>query len=235
MTGLFLRVACALSLAGGVPAAAQDAVVLELYERVNRTHAAPSDAEVSAALEAMWTRLKTQDPATCIPGEISRTPPQPATADRMIFNAVVQDQAMNGWTTIVTSSGCPVTRQRFVLARMKDGTLNAIPANPGDSLTTSSQFRDTMRQAMMAMKNLPDMRTPACRDARIDRVETRVTSRAADLGPDVFGARYAGSWQEEWTLFSCGKQAIVPIGFRADGTGGVFAQIAGDKVRLVKP
>lgn len=196
----------------------------------------PSDPDITAAFKAMWDRIKAQAPATCVPVEVSRTRPQPATADRMIFNAVVKDEAKNGWTVIQTSRGCAVVCQRFVLARLPDDSLIAIPANSGETFTISSQFRDTAPQVAMAdTVATPALRDEKCQSSRPEGIETRVTSSGGDLGPDVFGGRYAGSWEEEWVVRQCGLRVAVPIAFSADGDGGVYTRIKSDGIKSLTP
>lgn len=215
---------------------AQQPPVLELLKRVNAQVPPPSDSEIAVAMTALWARLKAADPAVCTPTDASHTPPQPATADRMIFNAVLQNQAKNGWTILSSSKICGVVSQRFVIARMADDSLLAIPANYGESFVTSSQFRDTAMQAVMAATaNTPALRDEKCRTSRPEGIETRVIAKGSDLGPDVFGGRYAGNWQEEWVVRQCGMRVAVPISFTADGDGGVYTRIQSAKIRPLTP
>lgn len=223
-----------LAFAPLTPAFAQAPPVLDFLQRTNRAVPPPEAPAIEAAFAALWDRVKTREPGSCRPVVTLNGAPQPATADRMIFNAATTGEARNGWTVQATLSGCRSGTQRFVLAMLKDGSLMAIPANEGESLTTSSQFRDTVPAVLAATLTIPLLREGACVGSRTERIVTDVTERGADLGADVYGGRYAGSWRETWTVHQCGHRVAVPVVFTADGDGGVQTRVASDQVRLVE-
>ena len=57
----------------------------------------------------------------------------------------------------------------------------------------------------------------------------------SDLGADVFGVRYVGSWSELWPIEICGQIVEVPVTFKADGDGGAYYNIKDETVKLVLP
>jgi hypothetical protein len=63
---------------------------------------------------------------------------------------------------------------------------------------------------------------------------TRVSSQGADLGPDVYGVRYVGSWSEVWQFETCGKTFDVPVEFTADGDGGAYTNIKSADLAAVR-
>ena len=119
-----------------------------------------------------------------------------------------------------------------MITLFKDGEILAMAGNPGETLTTLSQFRDTMPLVMLGFTAAAKPEPSLCSDTADQRIEPRIVAREADLGPDVFGS-YAGSWQEIWRVTKCGHSVDVPIRFTADGKAGVNAAVSVENARLL--
>ncbi|NRD91025.1 hypothetical protein C8024_18580 [Sphingopyxis sp. BSNA05] len=57
----------------------------------------------------------------------------------------------------------------------------------------------------------------------------RIESEAEGLGPDMFGSRYVGSWDEIWPIEMCDRTVEVLVNFTADGDGGAYFNVSSDK------
>ena len=160
----------------------------------------------------------------------------PATATRLVTEGINTREIKNGWTAEAKLKGCPAAPpSRLIVLRMADGKLLVRVINIGETLTTSSQMRDSSAGAAMAAVTAIRKADPVCEGDGLAMGDTKVVSRGADLGPDVYGTRYVGSWREVWRFSACGVEADVPIAFKADGSGGVISDIRKGETRIVKP
>ncbi len=115
-----------------------------------------------------------------------------------------------------------------------DDTLRSIRVNLGASYSWDSLIGDTLPLAAIAAYGALKRNGDDCDLTEVPNLGViRVTSESDALGPDAFGIRYAGSWSEVWPLTFCEKQLEVTIDFTADGDGGAYTKIPGDKVRVI--
>jgi hypothetical protein len=66
----------------------------------------------------------------------------------------------------------------------------------------------------------------------MDIVSAQIVREHPGLGPDFYGVRLTGSWDEMWTVAVCNGRAQVPITFTADGNGGATTAIDSKSVRF---
>lgn len=95
-------------------------------------------------------------------------------------------------------------------------------------------MRDTSVQAAIAVLAFAKRTNPDCDGSDMTMSSSRVISENEDLGPDIYGVRYTGSWSESWRFAACGNQYDVPVSFTADGDGGAYTNIAGGEITLVE-
>ena len=216
--------------------AAQTPAELELFKAINAAVPAPTPASVNAEAMTLLKTMVERKEAACLPTDIAVGEIRPATASKLAAAGINSKQLKNIWTTFGKLEGCPsAAPARFMVIRMADNSLLVRMVNTGETLTTTSQMRDTSASAAMAAMIAVRNAVPDCKGDDMSMGDTRIATRAPDLGPDFYGARYAGSWSEVWRFKVCGREADVPLDFRADGTGGVYSNIPGAEVSLVKP
>ncbi|MFM9977605.1 MAG: hypothetical protein ACKVOP_06115 [Sphingomonadaceae bacterium] len=149
-----------------------------------------------------------------------------ATADRYVFNGIVAGQIRNGWTATVRHPGCDSGPVRYMTVQSGDGSLRTFRVNRGLSHAWESLIGDTLQFAMLAAKLKLDRDKITCNDEKTAKLGvTRVSMQEADLGPDVYGVRYVGSWSEVWPIEMCKQTIDVPVRFTADGDGGAYHNI----------
>lgn len=204
-----------------VPAAAQDAEFARAIAAIAAAEPAPSAPEVAAAaLDTMKAIAKER--GGCAPASVSADTPAAATSTALATQLIGARQIKNAWTVYVRPQGCPAAAPtRFILLRMASGELLARVVNVGESLAAPSMMRDSSFVVAVAALGAIQKAHPDCKGPEgMEMESSRVASRSADLGPDFYGSRYAGSWKEVWTFKVCGHRAEVPITFTADGQGG---------------
>jgi hypothetical protein len=222
-----------LLLSMAAPAAAQPAQVASILQRTNKRFPPPSEAQIRAAFDAYVQRQKAADALDCVPTGANLSDLRPATSDALVLTYIRRGEVRNGWTVQIAQQGCPGQDARFLITLFNDGELLAMRGNAGDTLTSLSQFRDTMPLVMLAFMAAAKLDPATCPGAAEEKFEPRILTREADLGPDVFGSRYSGSWQEIWRVTKCGRSVEVPIRFTADGKGGVNAAVSVENSRLL--
>jgi hypothetical protein len=207
------------------PAQAQHALVLQkLNEWNDAAHTPPMDDLKQAVLtkaQAIYGSNETCDLSQMIIDNV-----QPATADRYVFNSVARRSLRNGWSVATRLPGCDAAPVRFMVMQGIDDSLNAIRVNRGKSHAWDSLFVDLLPIAYIGA------------DARLkaDGIEcdsegghalgvVRVVSESDDLGEDIFGVRYKGSWQEVWPVLTCGRSVEISVEFTADGDGGAYHKV----------
>jgi len=215
--------------------AAQTAELTERVEAINAAAPAPEAEEASASvLEAL--RHEAEKTGECVPTGVEVESITPVTADRNLSLAIERGQFQNVWQASVQPAGCPdAERQRFMVVRQPDGTVGATLLNKGESLTPPTILLDAYEAAApfaIAEVNKVD---PECRNpgAITTMPHIQVTARSEDLGPDFYGLRFSGNWQELWTIKVCGQMVEVPQSFETDGEGGVTIKPLAEGVRLL--
>ena len=218
------------------PAAAQEAADLARWAAINK--AVPPPAASAIAPPALATaQAFARETRQCVPSGVSIGDIRPATADPVAIGGVRDGQLKNMWTATGTLAGCPGREKlRFVVMRMPDAALRVLVVNEGESLASVAETQDAMREALAAARRAFAQAAPECTvDAStLSLGPTRVTARSADLGPDVYGVRFKGSWTEVWNFAACGRQVEVRVDFRADGEGGAFVNAPAAAVKGAK-
>jgi len=121
-----------------------------------------------------------------------------------------------------------------MLLQDTDKSFETIRVNRGVSYAWESLISDTLPLASMAAYVALKQHGQECDlDGGATLGVTRLASEDVDLGEDVYGARYSGSWAEIWPMTLCGKTVEVRVDFRADGDGGAYTDLPGDDVRIL--
>ena len=230
-----LRAGFFAALLLAAPVLAQDAQTVAGFRAVNNKEPAPEAAVIAAEAKAVLAAMAAKGQAKCTPTAVAIDAIAPATAARLVIEGINAKQLRNGWTATAVLEGCEGAPSRLIVLRMADSSLLVRVINTGETLTTASQMRDTSANAAMAAVMAIRKAVPGCEGDGLAMGDTRVASRGDDLGPDVYGSRYAGSWSEVWRFSVCGAAADVTIGFKADGSGGVFSDVRGSETVIVKP
>ena len=217
-----------------VGVAAQDAVTTAGLRAINNREPAPDAAAIAAEAQTLLAAMVKAGQAKCLPSAVAVDGIAPATATRLVIEGINSKQLRNGWTANARLEGCEGPPSRLIVLRLANSSLLVRVINSGETLTTASQMRDTSAAAAMAAVTAIRKAVPGCEGDGLAMGDTRVAERGADLGPDVFGARYVGSWSEVWRFTTCDATADVTVAFKADGKGGVFSDIGKDSVKVVK-
>lgn len=222
-----------MALFWAASASAQHPTVIAKLDELNAKAPQPSAEEITRAMIAT-AKARGDALGTCVPDAIVLGDIAPVTGARDVLQGVLAGQLRNGWTAYATHQGCPVQAPiRYMLLQKSDGALLAFEVNEGVSLANPTIMRDTSAQAAVTAYQSAKRLDPACDGKDMAMGPTRVTSRSEDLGPEIYGARYVGSWTETWRLTVCGRSFDVPVEFRADGDGGAYTKIDAKAVALV--
>jgi hypothetical protein len=231
------RVAAALHLAVGIaPAAAQPAGLATLLQMVNKQQPPPPVPSLIPELLSR-TQKAARAEGRCVPTSVTVAPLQPASASQEALPMITHNEIKNAWTTSAQAVGCPgALPERFLVLRLPpDDAVRIIGVVAGTTLTSFAQ----MKQASPAIGNAALAAAQAmeatCTSEGMDILSTRLVREHPGLGPDFYGVRLTGSWDEVWTLTLCKGQATVPVTFKADGNGGADPSIDPRTVRFIRP
>lgn len=213
---------------------AQHPLILERLAAWNEAAPQPSDeillGQVRSAVEEIYPASE-----TCAATNVELEKAQPASADRFAFNALIRGTMRNAWFVTVRAPGCDGARVRFMVMQNADESFETIRVNRGESHAWESLISDTMPLVTMgAMGHFIRQGHECSPDSVASLGVTRIASEEANLGDDVYGIRYTGSWAEIWPIKMCGKTIEMQINFNADGDGGAYTNIPGDKIRIVR-
>jgi hypothetical protein len=226
------RATAAVLLALAVPAAAQDLAALAA---LNAAMPPPAAADVTPDLLA---RVQTAARAEgrCVPTGVTVDALAPATLAGDVQAAIAAGEAGNGWTTAAHPAGCPGAKpERFLLLLLPDDAVRIVTLFPGTTLTSFAQMRSAAKPAGDAALAASRRVDPQCTKAGMGILFTEIVRERPGLGPDVYGVRLTGSWDERWTMNVCSGKAVVPITFTADGKGGATAAIDAAAVTFTRP
>lgn len=224
--GMFAAIASA--------AQAQDSDYTTFAEQTNIAVPIPPPEHMTAAALLTLQVLGRQQ-GTCVPTGIRLEAAETAIAEAIITQGVRGGQLKNGWTVYGYPEGCDIGEPtRFMILRMADDSLRAVPVNRGRTLANPSlMYEATVAAAGSAFSHI----TIADNSCTVDRVSmgpTRIADRGTDLGLNFHGVQYSGSWREVWTFTVCDRTVEVPINFTADGLGGANFNIRSEEVRTVQ-
>lgn len=159
---------------------------------------------------------------------------EPATADRYAFTGVLEKTLRNAWFVTARLPGCDSAPVRYMVIQSADNSLQTIRVNRGQSYAWDSLIGDTLPLAQLAAAAALKRKGFTCSsDDKPVLGVTRVVVKEPNLGDDIFGIRYSGSWTEVWPIQICKRTVEVSIKFTADGDGGAFNHIPGDDTRVL--
>jgi hypothetical protein len=160
---------------------------------------------------------------------------QPASADRYAFNAILRGAIRNAWFITTRQPSCENVASRYMVMQNSDGSFQTIRVNRGQSYAWESLIGDTFRLAKIAASVALVRQGVECSPvSNAGLGVVRIASEDEDLGNDTFGVRYSGSWAEIWPVEICERTVEVHIDFRADGDGGAYSDLPGDKLRVLE-
>lgn len=170
----------------------------------------------------------------CYNSDIMIDTVEPATADRYAFNALLRGTLRNAWFVTARLPGCDPVPVRYMIMQSTDNSLKTIRVNRGVSYTWDSLLGDTLPVAQLVATAALKREGVTCSANETPTLGvTRIASKEPSLGNSTFGIRYSGSWTEVWPIEACKRTVDVLIRFTADGDGGAFTHILGDKTRVL--
>ena len=227
----------AASLLPFTPAAAQSTAEVPGDARswfAARTAAAAGDApaladlETEALLRARWSA--TTQVCAKPPERLRLYGRQPATADRLVTNGIL-DGAFTGAWTFYAEIDCPETPVlRYMYIREADGGHIMLVVNRGETIATPSMMRETSAIAGAEAYDLARARQPGCEVKSVGMRTVRIDDTDGMLGPAIAGTRFSGGWSEVWRFRACDQDVDVTVRFDTDGKGGTVARIADKRV-----
>lgn len=205
------------------PAAAQNAMVLDRIRQLDAAAPAPDPEALAPILLDAANRVASKG---CSPTAIRVERIAPITGDRFVLGAVLNGRIRNGWTVYGREEGCPdADPVRFMVLQHASNQFVTTVVNRGRSNTSPSIMIDTSANVALAVLHKVKTVNPACTGEGTQMVRTRLDREDADLGPELFGIRYKGSWREIWTFGLCGRLVEVPVTFTGDGDGGAYNKV----------
>lgn len=212
---------------------AQHPLVLNRLNEWNEAAPAPDKSTLEAAIRKKATEIYATK-AECAGSAATITKIEPAIADRYAFNALSRRAIRNAWFVTTQMSGCDKAPVRYMVIQRTDNGLNAIRVNRGLSYAWDSLLGDTVPSASLAAIAALKRRGFDCDTGSASSLGVvRIASEEPGLGVDTFGIRYKGGWSEIWPITICKRTAEVLVRFTADGDGGAFTHIPGDKIQIL--
>lgn len=235
MAGWLAAVAVALS---ATAVQAQPVALDSLLRDVNSKVPAPPPEMIADLLKDGFTKTRQTRPDVCMPASFAVFDVRPATADALVQNGIAAGQVKNAWTAQVVMTGCALSDARYLVIRLNPDVNNRpvfreIIYARGSTHAGFSVSRDAMVPAIgaatAALASLHALDAGgACMARWVDG--SREITDDSKVGPDYFGVRYTGEWDERWHIQACGHQIVIPIHFRADGSGGAYFNVEAGKV-----
>lgn len=226
----------ALLIALFVPLSALNAQHPMILARLNEWNdAAPAPANEILKIEI---RRKAGEiyggSVACNNSDIAIDAIEPATADRYPFNAILRKTLKNAWFVTARLSGCDAAPARYMIMQNPDNSLQITRVNRGMSYAWDSLIGDTLSAVQLAATVALERAGVTCgSNEKATLGVIRIAAKEPSLGKSIFGIRYSGSWTEVWPIETCKRTVEVLIKFTADGDGGAFTQIPGDKTRVM--
>lgn len=228
------RILLPLGLLGSSAAVhAQHPMIVERLKAWNDAAPQPDHAVIVAQVrEAARPLYDTR--AGCDLANLTIESVRPATADRFAFNGIVARATRNAWFVSTLMPDCDEAPVRFMVTRRADDTLHTVRVNRGISHAWESLLADTIPLAAVAAYSALRRGGHQCDfDGKASLGITRLASPAPNLGDEIYGVRYSGSWSEIWPVTICGKQVEVQVNFRADGDGGAYTDLPGESAHVM--
>jgi hypothetical protein len=212
---------------------AQNQMVIDKIKALDAAAPAPS-ADLIAKDLRVSANAYAQARNQCRPTMIAVKSIVPITGARIVLQAILAGQVKNAWSVEAEQSGCGQTSLiRYATIQKADGSLLSTRVNEGRSNANLSLMRDTSTAAALAAYGAIRKIDAGCDGKGPSMGVTRVVQESGDLGPEIFGVRYVGSWVEVWPFTICNRTAEVKVMFRADGDGGAYTDVPGDQVVIL--
>ena len=227
----FLGVVTISIAAFPVAALAQNQLVVQRLDQENAEHPTLSQSDAKSAIFEKVKKIAESN-GQCVPTGVTAEAPVAITGDPFLFPMVLAGNVKNVWRVYAQYEGCNDNMiRRFAVIDTNEDKRIAVPINPGRSLTSVKLMRDTSPAAGLQAAAAAKKQKTDCDATDMELISTQVIDESKDLGPEIYGVRYVGSWTESWRLKTCGLVFDVPIAFSADGDGGAFTNIKGEAVR----
>jgi hypothetical protein len=124
------------------------------------------------------------------------------------------------------ATACGVTRRHNVLNVVKDGAVYRLPRLVGTSIADYQLQSDSALHVIIAAKRLA---SEGCTSFFAN--DTQFLAFEAEAIPNARAGRNARAWREDWTIWACGKEVVVPMLFIPDATGTTIS-VDHSKIRL---
>lgn len=212
---------------------AQHALVLQKLTEWNAAAPAPASERINAEILSSAKQIYV-DNAACAASDVTIEAVSPATSERFVFTSIVQQRLRNAWSVTARLPGCDTAPVRFMIIQDKADRLQTIRVNRGRSHAWDSLIGDTLPLAQVAAMAALTRRKIECTPTKAGKLGVvRIASEDENLGRDVFGVRYAGSWGEVWPIEICDRVVEVVVNFTADGDGGAYTDIPGERIAIL--
>lgn len=212
---------------------AQHAMVLQKLNEWNAAAPAPDHQRLEGEIRKVALQVYGRSEA-CSISPVTIESVLPATADRFVFTSVLQQQLRNAWTVTARLPGCDSAPVRVMVMQDMADRLTTIRVNRGRSHAWDSLIGDTLPLAhIAAWAALKRQKIECANTAEAKLGVIRIATEDKGLGRDVFGVRYAGGWEEIWPIEACDRTVEVLVEFTADGDGGAYTNLPGERVAIL--
>ncbi len=230
---LLAMIVAAILVAATNATYAQHPIVLEKLRAWDNATPPPPRALMTAEVMKAAAAVQKRS-GGCIASSAVIEKVSPATGVRFVFQGILSRQIKNAWTIVAQHPNCGPEVTRYAIVERKDGIHYTIRINQGRSHANESLIGDTLPLAILGAETALKRAGVKCIDARAALGITRVTQEEPDLGPEIDGIRYTGSWSEVWPISMCGRSVEVLVRFTGDGDGGAHHEIKGGAIRVVQ-
>ena len=224
--------AVSVACLSAVAANAQHPIVLQKLQTWDRASPPPANQVLQEhliiAAQPYYDGL-----ASCDLSSANITDIRSATADRFAFSGITRGTLRNAWFLETQLPSCDEAPVRFTVFQMSDGSLQVVRTNRGRSIAWESLISDAMPMAAMGAQAAIKRAGFDCDTTDVQLGIVRIGSEGEDLGPETYGIRYSGGWSEIWPITTCDKTVEVRMDFVADGDGGAYINVPGDKTTIL--
>jgi hypothetical protein len=226
LVGLF---ACVIGMSD---AHAQHPLVMQRLTELNAAAPPLSQQVLTAQVTTAAEKLYADRPG-CVASGLVLDKPASAVAERSVFTGALNRQLRGGWTVLARHPACDPAPVRYMVVQDAGGAFRTFRVNRGQSHAHESLIGDTWPLVILSAEAFLARAKIACKDGKAAKLGVTRIADESELGPDLFGVRYKGSWTEIWPVEICSETLDVSIIFTADGDGGAYTNIKGDQIRRV--
>ncbi|MEY2884466.1 MAG: hypothetical protein RL490_2190 [Pseudomonadota bacterium] len=220
-----MRIALLAAVFVSAPALAQSANEVAAQAALNELIPPPGSKAV-AGLALAELQKDARAKSECVPTTVTLAPIKPASATRLAIDGMKRRLMRNAWSVVAMPQGCPSPLPvRIAVVLLGNDELVVLPYATGDSIAWVSLVGDAKQNIASVTFAALAARNPDWKCSQTDPVvleKLTMAGNATGLGPDFYGVRYTGSWQEIWTFSMCRRKIDVPVTFTADGNGGAY-------------